>query len=138
MALHLEGAHVYELARAHAARYASDGVVLLGDAAHCANPTAGQGMAMALGDAGALAEHLGPHWSDDAGILDACASRYEARQWAVNQRLVWGAHWLAKLYALRGPAWTRAKAYGVRALARPALYRLTRPVLARFILEARS
>jgi 2-polyprenyl-6-methoxyphenol hydroxylase-like FAD-dependent oxidoreductase len=137
-ALHLEGAHVYELSRAHAPCYASGGIVLIGDAAHCTNPTAGQGMAMALCDADALAEHLGPRCDDDAQSLDAAARAYESRRWPVNQRLVWGAHWLGKLYALRGPAWTRVKACGVMALARPALHRLTRPVIARFILDANA
>jgi 2-polyprenyl-6-methoxyphenol hydroxylase-like FAD-dependent oxidoreductase len=132
MALHLKGAHVYELTRAHAARYAMPGIVLIGDAAHCTNPTAGQGMAMALTDAQALADALAD--SDD---LDAAALRYEQRQRPINQRLVSGSHWLAKLYALRGPVWTRAKLAGVVALARPLMHRLTRPVLDRFILEAR-
>jgi 2-polyprenyl-6-methoxyphenol hydroxylase-like FAD-dependent oxidoreductase len=136
--LHLEGAHVYELCRAHADRYTSGGVVLIGDSAHCANPTAGQGMAMALSDAGALADAIGREWRDDVECIEALAHRYEARAWRVNQRLVWRAHWLAKLYSLRGTAWTRAKALGVMALARPALHRLTRPVLEHFILDPRA
>ncbi|MBI3722620.1 FAD-dependent monooxygenase [bacterium] len=60
VAIHREGAHVYELARAHAPRYVQDGAVIIGDAAHCTNPTAGQGMTMALGSAGALADLVGP------------------------------------------------------------------------------
>jgi 2-polyprenyl-6-methoxyphenol hydroxylase-like FAD-dependent oxidoreductase len=48
LALHLKGAHVYELTRAPCRAYAKDGVVLIGDAAHCTNPTGGQGIAMAL------------------------------------------------------------------------------------------
>lgn len=137
MALHLKGAHVYELTRAHAARYAKDGVILIGDAAHCTNPTAGQGIAMALSDAGALAEWLGPQWRDDPKFLDAVLDSYQARQWPINQRLVCRSHWLAKLYALRGPVWTRAKLFGVMALARPTMHRITRPLLAKFILDPR-
>jgi 2-polyprenyl-6-methoxyphenol hydroxylase-like FAD-dependent oxidoreductase len=137
MALHLKGAHVYELTRAHAASYATPGVVLIGDAAHCTNPTAGQGIAMALTDAQALADALDSQRILDSGDLDDAVHRYERRQWPINQRLVSGSHWLAKLYALRGPIWTRAKLAGVMALARPLMHRLTRPVLERFILEAR-
>ena len=137
MALHLKGAHVYELTRAHAAVYAMPGIVLIGDAAHCTNPTAGQGMAMALTDAQALADAMGSRWNADSNALDVGAHRFEARQWRINQRLVNGSHWLAKLYALRGPVWTWAKLAAVMALARPVMHRLTRPVLERFILEAR-
>jgi 2-polyprenyl-6-methoxyphenol hydroxylase-like FAD-dependent oxidoreductase len=92
---------------------------------------------MALTDAQALADALGPRWSGDSIDLDAAAQRYEKRQWPINQRLVNGSHWLAKVYALRGPVWTWAKLLGVMALARPLTRRLTRPVLDRFILEAR-
>jgi 2-polyprenyl-6-methoxyphenol hydroxylase-like FAD-dependent oxidoreductase len=137
MALHLKGAHVYELTRAHAASYATPGVVLIGDAAHCTNPTAGQGIAMALTDAQALADALGPRWRNNSDDLDAAAHRYEKRQWPINQRLVNGSHWLARLYALRGPLWTWAKLLGVMALATPLMYRITRPILDKFILEAR-
>ena len=43
-----QGSHVYSLTRAHAERYQAQGAVLLGDAAHATNPTAGQGMSQAL------------------------------------------------------------------------------------------
>ena len=60
MSLHRQGAHVYTLGCAHVSRYRASGAVLIGDAAHCTNPTAGQGMAMALTDAGALTEQIEP------------------------------------------------------------------------------
>jgi 2-polyprenyl-6-methoxyphenol hydroxylase-like FAD-dependent oxidoreductase len=137
MALHMQGAHVYELTRTHAERYAKDGVVLIGDAAHCTNPTAGQGMAMALTDAGMLSELIGGHWQADAtpADVDRMLVDYHARQWPANQRLVRHSHWLAKGYALRGPLWTKAKLWGVMALAQPVLHRTTNSLVAAFIHE---
>jgi len=55
-----KGAHLYKLARGHAPRYTARGAALLGDAVHVTNPTAGQGMTMAIEDAAALARHVGP------------------------------------------------------------------------------
>jgi 2-polyprenyl-6-methoxyphenol hydroxylase-like FAD-dependent oxidoreductase len=130
--LHMQGAHVYELTRAHASRYVKDAVVLIGDAAHCTNPTAGQGMAMALTDAGAIAAALDGLRALDAAALDPMLRRFEARQWTVNQRLVRNSHWLANAYALRGPAWTALKMAVIMALARPAMHRVTAPLVARF------
>lgn len=132
MRLHLDGAHVYELTRAHAETYVRDGVVLIGDAAHCTNPTAGQGMAMALTDAGALAAALEGVWQANTAALDGALARYQASQWRTNQRLVRNSHWLARVYALRGPAWTALKMAGIVALAKPSMRRFTGPLVARF------
>jgi 2-polyprenyl-6-methoxyphenol hydroxylase-like FAD-dependent oxidoreductase len=133
MALNTQGAHVYELTRAHVRHYARDGVALIGDAAHCTNPTAGQGMAMALTDAGALGDALGRGWSADPRVLDGVLADFAARQWPANQRQVENSHRLARLYALRGPVWTRLKLWAVRGLTAPALRRITDPVISSFI-----
>lgn len=131
MALNLRGAHVYELTRAHASHYQRDGVALIGDAAHCTNPTAGQGMAMALTDAGALAEVIGSRWNAELPAIDRSLSDYEARQRPKNKRLIAHSHWLAIAYALRGRTWTNAKLLTVMALAsRPAQYLAKRLVSA--------
>ena len=50
-------AHLYALSRGHARRYVARGAALIGDAVHVTNPTAGQGMTMAIEDAAALARH---------------------------------------------------------------------------------
>ena len=42
------------------ARYVARGAALIGDAVHVTNPTAGQGMTMAIEDAAALARHVAP------------------------------------------------------------------------------
>ncbi len=135
MALNMKGAHVYELTRAHADCYVKDGVVIIGDAAHCTNPTAGQGMAMALGDAAALSGMLGRQWSMSPESLDVVLRRFETCQWPLNQQLVRNSHWLARAYALRGPVWTKVKLWGVMALAKPAMQRFTSPLVSRFIHE---
>jgi 2-polyprenyl-6-methoxyphenol hydroxylase-like FAD-dependent oxidoreductase len=134
-ALHLDAAHFYELTRAHAQRYAAPGAVLIGDAAHCTNPTAGQGMAMALTDAGALARILGSGWSSAPAAIDRLLHDYERAQWSANDRLVQRAHRLARLYALRGPRWMQIKLWGVRALAWRGMRHLTAPLLSGFLQE---
>jgi 2-polyprenyl-6-methoxyphenol hydroxylase-like FAD-dependent oxidoreductase len=130
--LHRDGAHVYELVRAHADRYVADQAVIIGDAAHATNPAAGQGMTMALGDAGRLAQLVGPAIRanrDLAPILDA----YQREQWPKNAALIRGSHLLANLYALRGPAWTRTKLAAVRLLASPLARGIVEPVVKTFL-----
>ena len=133
MTLYRQGAHVYALTRSHALRYCMDGAVIIGDAAHCTNPTAGQGMAMALTDAGALAELVGPALENGARHLDQSLMAFEARQWPLNQRLVRSSHIVARLYALRGPAWSRCKIALLRVLANPLTAKLVRPLIASFL-----
>lgn len=137
MSLNCQGMHVYELTRAHAERYVVDRVAIIGDAAHCTNPTAGQGMAMALTDAAALAAAIGPAWQHGDTAVNAALLHYQAAQWPDNQRLVRQSHLLALVYALRGPLWTRLKLLGVTLLARPALRRITDPLVARFTQKPR-
>lgn len=132
MRLHRDGAQVYALARGHAERYVAGSLVILGDAAHVTNPTAGQGMAMALDDAGSFADTLGPVLAS-GGDVAAALIAWQARQWPANQRLVRSSHLLALVYALRGPAWNRVKVDAVRALGRAAGTWLARPVIRSFL-----
>ena len=134
MRLHLDGAHVYKLTRAHADCYVKDGVALIGDAAHVTNPTAGQGMAMALTDAGALAQCLGIR--NDAIVAEALAAYARVR--ARNERLVRRSHQLALAYGLRGPFWTRAKLVGVALLANPVMRGATRRFVDGFLRTAET
>jgi 2-polyprenyl-6-methoxyphenol hydroxylase-like FAD-dependent oxidoreductase len=131
--LHLDGAHVYELTRAHAERYVKDGVALIGDAAHVTNPTAGQGMAMALTDAGVLADCLG-ECSGAPPSAQALSSFARVRD--RNERLVRRSHWLALAYGLRGRFWTQAKLAGLAALANPALQGATQRFVDGFLRRA--
>jgi len=132
MRLHREGAQVYALARGHADRYVAGPLVILGDAAHVTNPTAGQGMAMALADAGLFADAVGPALAG-ARDLDSALAEWQARQWSINQQLVRTSHLLALVYALRGPAWDRVKTGVVQALGPAAGTWLARPVIRNFL-----
>jgi len=132
MRLHRAGAQVYALARGHAERYVAGPLVILGDAAHLTNPTAGQGMAMALDDAGTFGDTLGPALAAGGDLATALAA-WQTRQWPVNQRLVRTSHLLALVYALRGPGWDRVKIGAVRALGRAAGTWLARPVIRSFL-----
>src|SRR5262249_13412376 len=80
------GAHLYKPGRAHAPRYFARGAALLGDAVHVTNPTAGQGMTMAVEDASALAQHAGPALATGASgaELDAPLRAYERQRRPAN------------------------------------------------------
>jgi 2-octaprenyl-3-methyl-6-methoxy-1,4-benzoquinol hydroxylase len=97
----LPGAHLYKLHRGHAERYAARGAALLGDAAHVTNPTAGQGMTMAVEDAAALASHLGPPLASGAEGpgLDLALLAYEAQRRPANGRLIFRSHLMSRFYA---------------------------------------
>ncbi|NJO17468.1 MAG: FAD-dependent monooxygenase [Thioploca sp.] len=136
MPLYREGSHVYSLVRSHAQRYWLEGVVIIGDAAHTTNPTAGQGMAMALSDAGALAEQIGPVLAAGETTLTNALNQYGQQQWSVNQKLVRSSHHLALLYAKRGQFWHWLKTAGIKILANPLAVSLTRPVIAAFLERA--
>ncbi len=99
------GAHLYRLQRGHAPRYVARGAALLGDAVHVTNPTVGQGMTMAIEDAGALARHLGqPLTAGLRGpVLDPLLHAYERERRPRNERLIRWSHWLSRLYALGEP-----------------------------------
>jgi 2-polyprenyl-6-methoxyphenol hydroxylase-like FAD-dependent oxidoreductase len=98
-------AHLYKLSRAHAERYTARGAVLIGDAIHVTNPTAGQGMTMAVEDAAALAAHVGPALaSGEAGAsLDSRLTAYERERMPRNAASVRWSHWMSRLYAAGPP-----------------------------------
>jgi 2-polyprenyl-6-methoxyphenol hydroxylase-like FAD-dependent oxidoreductase len=97
-------AHLYALSRGHAARYTGRGAVLIGDAVHVTNPTAGQGMTMAIEDAAALARHAAPviaAGGDDA-TLDAALAAYERERRPLNASLLSWSHVMGRFFAMRG------------------------------------
>jgi 2-polyprenyl-6-methoxyphenol hydroxylase-like FAD-dependent oxidoreductase len=98
------GAHLYKLARAHAPRYTARGAVLLGDAAHVTNPTAGQGMTMAIEDAAALARWAGRALTEGrrGAALDPALRTYERERRPLNAALIRWSHWMSRFYALDG------------------------------------
>lgn len=100
-----KGAHLYSLSRGHAQRYVQSGAALIGDAIHILNPTAGQGMTLAIEDATALARWLGPtlcKGADDASI-DRALSGYQRERWPKNDAQIRWSHWMSRFYALPGP-----------------------------------
>jgi 2-polyprenyl-6-methoxyphenol hydroxylase-like FAD-dependent oxidoreductase len=105
-------AHLYTLSRGHASAYVRQGAALIGDAVHVTNPTAGQGMTMAVEDAAALARHVGPLLAAavDDGLLDRGLAAYERERRPLNQGLVRWSHVMGRFFAAEG-----AVADGVRA-----------------------
>lgn len=99
------GAHLYQVWRGHAPRYVARGAALLGDAVHVTNPTAGQGMTMAIEDAAALARHVGPALAAGEGRERRveCLAAYERERRSANEGLIRWSHWLSRLYAFDGP-----------------------------------
>lgn len=88
--------------RPPAARWSSDRVVLLGDAAHPMTPVTGQGGGQAILDAGVLAECLGAA----GGITDrrwrtTALSVYEARRRQVVSEITVEAWRISRMYHLR-------------------------------------
>ena len=100
-----EGAHLYKLWRAHAPRYSARGAVLLGDAIHLINPVMAQGMTMAIEDAAALANRLGPALEIGASVtgIDDCFAAYERERRPYNAAVIRSSHWISRLFALGGP-----------------------------------
>ncbi|MBL8953358.1 MAG: FAD-dependent monooxygenase [Myxococcaceae bacterium] len=98
-----KNAHLYRLHRGHAARYLSRGAALMGDAVHLTNPTAGQGMTMAIEDAAALARHVSPALHGSEPRLDAALAAYEAERRPANLELVRWSHWMGRFFAMSGP-----------------------------------
>lgn len=132
MGLFREGSHVYTITRTHAPNYVTPGAVIIGDAAHTTNPTAGQGMAMALSDAGSLADYIGPvleRGEDPNPILKA----FEKNQWQANQKLVRTSHWLSLVYGARGSFRHGVKMTFLKALSNSLGNRIAKPVIENFM-----
>jgi 2-polyprenyl-6-methoxyphenol hydroxylase-like FAD-dependent oxidoreductase len=71
--------HVYKILRHHAETYVADGLVLLGDSAHCTPPYYGMGMNMAMRDAHHLSRLIVPMLAAGARPTRADLLPYEAR-----------------------------------------------------------
>lgn len=133
MRLFRRGAHVYKLLRYHLSRYHEAGAALIGDAIHCTNPTAGQGMAMGLTDAGRLVEQVGPALRQGVSDLQPHLQAYQAACWSGNQKLFRTSHLLSLIYALRGRSWTLLKLGVLRMLGTASGATLVRPIISSFL-----
>jgi 2-polyprenyl-6-methoxyphenol hydroxylase-like FAD-dependent oxidoreductase len=98
------GAHLYKLWRGHAQSYSARGAVLLGDAVHVINPVMAQGMTMAIEDAAALADFVGPVLASNGGatLIDRSFEDYEAFRRPFNQAVIRHSHWMSCLFATNG------------------------------------
>jgi 2-polyprenyl-6-methoxyphenol hydroxylase-like FAD-dependent oxidoreductase len=105
-------AHLYALSRGHAARYVGRGAALIGDAVHVTNPTAGQGMTMAIEDAAALTRHAAPAIAAgaDDGALDAALAAYQRERRPINDSLLRWSHFMGRFFAMRGAVGTEVRA----------------------------
>jgi 2-polyprenyl-6-methoxyphenol hydroxylase-like FAD-dependent oxidoreductase len=99
-----KNAHLYDLHRSHAPRYVARGAALIGDAVHQTNPTAGQGMTMAVEDGAALARAVAPPLAAraDDGALDAALAAYEAERRPANAALVRWSHFMGRFFSMGG------------------------------------
>lgn len=120
-----EPTHFYRPARFNAPRYAGDGVLIAGDAAHATNPALGFGMNLAMRDAGVAADVVSAAWRRgrserrEARHRSLAASdlrEYEARYRSYNGRVIQLSHRQSLLTRARG---------ALTALVREALVRAT-------------
>ena len=105
-------AHLYALSRGHAARYLGRGAALIGDAVHVTNPTAGQGMTMAIEDGAALTRHVAAPIAAgaDDGALDAALAAYQRERRPINDGLLRWSHFMGRFFAMRGAVGTEVRA----------------------------
>jgi 2-octaprenylphenol hydroxylase len=88
----------------HAFDYTRRRVALVGDAAHCVHPLAGQGMNLGMLDAAVLADEIERGVSADLGVGDpALLGRYERRRKGHNVQMMLAFDALDRLFRL--PNW---------------------------------
>ncbi|KVD77294.1 monooxygenase [Burkholderia sp. ABCPW 14] len=85
------------LGRMNLSRYHKQNVVLLGDAAHSIHPITGQGMNLAIEDAGELGLCLDRHLSGQVALAEALGS-FERVRHPVNEAVISYGHSLATTY----------------------------------------
>ena len=91
----------FPLQMVHALRYCQDSVVLVGDAAHCVHPLAGQGMNLGLLDAACLADEIERAYLGGRGPGDlAVLRRYERRRKGDNLRMMLALDAIDRLFRL--------------------------------------
>jgi ubiquinone biosynthesis monooxygenase Coq6 len=89
----------YPLTFVHASSYVSEGVALIGDAAHRVHPLAGQGVNLGFGDVVCLTDILGKavYSGGDMGNLTYLLE-YEKARLQANVPIMLGCHGIQRLY----------------------------------------
>lgn len=83
-----EGFYTYKILKHHADTYVADGVLLLGDAAHCTPPYYGMGMNMSMRDAHHAAKHIVPLLSSGEAPSAAALKPFEDRVRNFNEYVI--------------------------------------------------
>lgn len=83
-----EGFYTYKILKHHADAYVADGVVLLGDSAHCTPPYYGMGMNMSMRDAHHAARHIVPLLTSGEKASAEALRPYEERVRPFNEYVV--------------------------------------------------
>ncbi len=114
----------FPLTSQHASRYAMDGLVLLGDAAHAIHPLAGQGANLGIADAVTLANVIGLALQNDEHPGDLTVlRRYERARKGANMTMLYFLSGLNKLFSNRSSLLARVRGAGMYAFNHSGLIR---------------
>lgn len=105
----------FPLTFGHASTYVSEGVAIIGDAAHRIHPLAGQGANLGFGDVQSLTEVLGKAVYNGSSLSDVTyLLEYEKSRLMANVPLLLGCHGLHHLYGNECSPIVLARSIGLR------------------------
>eukprot|EP00271_Cylindrocystis_brebissonii_P002865 TRINITY_DN13630_c0_g1_i2.p1 TRINITY_DN13630_c0_g1~~TRINITY_DN13630_c0_g1_i2.p1 ORF type:complete len:528 (+),score=87.54 TRINITY_DN13630_c0_g1_i2:354-1937(+) len=107
----------FPLSLAQAKEYATNRLVLLGDAAHTCHPLAGQGVNLGLADAAALVKALGTAARNGGDIGQASVlSEYSAKRGRANLGALAGLDALQRVFPIQFPPFAFSRNLGLQAV----------------------
>lgn len=105
----------YPLTFGHASAYVSEGVAIIGDAAHRVHPLAGQGANLGFGDVVALTEALGKAVYSGSNLSDInYLLEYERARLQANVPMLLGCHGLNHMFGNEFSPIVLARSVGLR------------------------
>lgn len=105
----------FPLTFGHASSYVSEGVAIIGDAAHRVHPLAGQGANLGFGDVVCLTEVLGRAVYNGSSLSDInYLLEYERSRLKVNVPMLLGCHGLHHIYGNEFSPLVLARSIGLR------------------------